>query len=86
MDYGDVQAYAKLYGLQDMYVAQQRRVMEQTVATLSAIGGSGNPHEAPPADLERFRSELLTLGGQLLMDAQLGEQLSKLYAENLQRR
>jgi hypothetical protein len=86
MDYGDVQAYAKLYGLQDLYVAQQRRLMEQTVATLSAIGRGGNPHEAPPADLERFRSDLLTLGGLLLMDAQLGEQLSELYAETLQRR
>ena len=85
MDYGDVQSYAKLINLQDLYVVQQRRLMEQTVATLSALGGSDNPHKAPQGDLERFRNDLLTLGGQLLMDVQLGEQLSKHYAEQLQR-
>jgi hypothetical protein len=82
MDYGDVQDYAKLYGYQDLYVSQQRRVMDRTVLVLSTIA-SGDPHQAPPNDLERFRQDLMTLRAELLADKQLGESLGKAYDEAL---
>jgi hypothetical protein len=83
MDYADVQAYARLYGYQDLYVSQQRRVMERTVSALSQVAGSADPHTAPPGDLERFRLELLALRGEMLADKQLGESLLKAYDEAL---
>jgi hypothetical protein len=81
MDYGDVQNYAKLYGQQDLYVSQQRRVLERTVSALSTLGD--DPHKAPPHDLERFRQDLMALRAELLVDKQLGESLAKAYDEAL---
>lgn len=83
MDYSDVQYYAKLYGYQDLYVSQQRRIMDRTVSALSQISGGSDPHQAPPKDLERFRLELMTLRGEMLADKQLGEALLKAYDEAL---
>lgn len=83
MDYANVQAYAKLYGHQDLYVSQQRRIMDRTVSALSQLAGGADPHNAPPADLERFRLELMALRGEMLADKQLGESLLKAYDEAL---
>ena len=84
MDYPDVQEYAKLYDLQNMYVNHQQRVMDRTVSELSKLAG-GDPHQAPPEDLQRFRQELQELSGDLLVDVQLGKQLSARYKEMLAR-
>jgi len=83
MDYADVQAYARLYGYQDLYVSQQRRVMDRTVSALSQLAGAADPHSAPPSDLERFRLELMSLRGEMHADKQLGESLLKAYDEAL---
>ncbi len=85
MDYADVQKYAKLYGTQSLYDDQQRRLMAQTVAALSALAGGydSDPHKAPPEDLERFRQNLMALRGLLLVDRQLGGSLLKIYSEAL---
>lgn len=83
MDYADVQDYARLYGHQDLYASQQRRVMDRTVSALSQIAGESDPHKAPPGDLERFRLELMALRGDMLADKQLGEALMKAYDEAL---
>ena len=82
MDYSDVQHYARLYGIQELYVSQQRRILDRTVSALSQLGG-GEPHKAPPNDLERFRLDLMTLPGEMLADKQLGEALAKAYDEAL---
>jgi hypothetical protein len=81
MEYADVQKYAKLYNLQALYEGEQRRVMEQVVAALSSMGG--DPHEASPADLERFRQQLFAVRGMLLIDRQLADSLLKSYKETL---
>ena len=83
MEYSDVQDYARLYGHQDLYVSQQRRIMDRTVSALSHLAGGSNPHEAPPNDLERFRLELMALRGELVADKQVGEALLKAYDEAL---
>ena len=81
MDYSDVQDYARLYGHQDLYASQQRRVMDRTVSVIGLI--SGDPHKASPDDLARFRLDLMALRGELLADRQLGESLAKAYEEAL---
>jgi hypothetical protein len=84
MEYADVQKYAKLYGNQSLYEDQQRRLMAQTVAALSALaGGADDPHKAPPDDLERFRQSVMALRGKLLVDRQFGGGLLKIYDEAL---
>ncbi len=83
MDYADVQKYAKLYSTQSLYESEQRRVMDQTVSTLSLGIADEDPTAASPQDLERFRLNLITLRGQLLVDRQLGEALLKIYDEAL---
>lgn len=81
MDYSDVQQYATLYGVQDLYVAQGQRLLDGMVSVLSIL--EGDPHAAPPNDLERFRQGLLALRGELLIDEQIGKQLSDAYKEML---
>jgi hypothetical protein len=81
MQYADVQKYAKLYNLQALYESEQRRVMEQVVAALSSMGEE--PDAASPADLERFRQQLLAVRGMLLVDRQLADSLLKSYKETL---
>jgi hypothetical protein len=81
MEYADVQKYAKLYNLQALYEGEQRRVMEQVVAALSSMGEE--PDAASPADLERFRQQLLAVRGMLLIDRQLADGLLKSYKETL---
>ena len=83
MEYSDVQDYARLYGIQDMYVSQQRRIMDRAVSALSQVAGGSDPHKAPPGDLERFRLELMALRGEMLADKQLGEALLNAYDEAL---
>jgi hypothetical protein len=82
MDYSDVQDYARLYGYQDLYVAQQRRIMDRTVSALGQVAGD-DPAKASPNDLERFRLELMALRAELLADKQLGESLARAYDEAL---
>jgi len=82
MTYSDVQDYARLYGHQELYVSQQRRILDRTVSALSQLAG-GDPHKALPNDLERFRLDLMALRGELLADKQLGESLAKAYEDAL---
>jgi hypothetical protein len=81
MDYADVQDYAKLYGVQELYTSQQRRVMDRTVSVIGLV--SDDPHKASADDLARFRLDLMALRGELLADRQLGEALAKAYGEAL---
>lgn len=82
MDYSDVQDYAKLYGHQELYASQQRRVMDRTVSALGLLSDD-DPHKAPPEDIARFRLDLMGLRGELLADRQLGDSLAKAYEEAL---
>lgn len=84
MDYALVQHYAKLYNLQALYEGEQRRVMGQVVGALSSLATGQDPHEASPADLERFRQQLLAVRGALVVDRQLGESLLRTYKETLE--
>lgn len=78
MDYAEVQRYSRLYALQDLYESQQRRALERLTAAL-ALFSHGDPTKAPMADVESFRRELLSLGGELGVLDQFGKQLVEGY-------
>ena len=78
MDYPEVQRYSRLYALQDLYEHQQRRALERLTAAL-ALFSHGDPTKAPRADVESFRRELLSLGGELGVLDQFGKQLLEGY-------
>jgi hypothetical protein len=80
MDYADVQRLAELYTLQAL-------VADNVGATLAAANNAGtfltvtdNPFAMPPATRDDFRVRLFDLRAHLLLDDQLGKQLSEGYA------
>jgi hypothetical protein len=83
MAYPDVQKYAAVYDLQDLYQAQARRSLEHLSDAL-VIVASGDPENAPRADVERFRAQLLTMSADLFVEEKLASQLRDRYAKALQ--
>lgn len=83
MDYAEVQKLAQVYTMQEMFVQQQQRYLERLSATTAILVASGNPMLAPLPDVERFRQQVITLGGDLLFEEQLARQLSERYAKAL---
>ena len=82
MPYVEVQRFAAAYVLQDMYQTQERRSLADVSSATAAIAG-GDPTTASTADLQHFRSTLLTMISDLLMEEQLAHQLSARYAATL---
>jgi uncharacterized protein (UPF0297 family) len=83
MSYAEVQKYAAVYALQEIYQTQERRSMEHVSSATAALAG-GDPTRLPRTDIDRFRAQLLTLRADLLVEEQLGRQLSERYAKALQ--
>jgi len=84
MDYDEVRRYSRIYALQDIFTAHQRRALERMSGALAALS-AGNPHKAAPKDLEAFRQHVLALRGDLLIDRDLGKALSSAYTSELER-
>jgi uncharacterized protein (UPF0297 family) len=82
MPYEEVQRFAAAYVLQNMYQEQERRSIAD-VSTATAAVVAGDPAKAPRADIEHFRSTLLTMSADLLIEEQLARQLSDRYAKVL---
>lgn len=83
LTYGEVQKYAAVYALQDLYAQQERRGFEH-LSDAIAIVSVGDPTKASRAEIERFRAQLLTLIADLSIEEQLARQLSDRYAKALQ--
>lgn len=83
MEYGDVQEYSKLYALQDLFAAQQRRTMEDLSAAITMFGGGSDPHAAAAKDLEAFRERVMALRARLEVEMQFGRRLSEAYQRML---
>jgi hypothetical protein len=82
MDYGEVQKYSKVYGIQQLFVDQQRRSLEHISVALTLFAGS-DPTAAPPRDLETFRQQVMLLRGDLVIEEQLGQRLAEVYGAAL---
>lgn len=82
MSYAEVQQYASAYTLQDQYQAQERRTFEHLASALSLVPTVVAP-TPPRADVEQFRSQVLTLNGDLYVERQLARQLRDRYVQLL---
>jgi hypothetical protein len=78
MEYEEVKRYSEIYALQELFAAQQRRVMQSLSGALP-ISALGDPHKAQVKDLEAFRTHVLETLGELAAEEQLGRQLLKGY-------
>jgi hypothetical protein len=82
MDYAEVQKYAGLYELQNLFAVQQRQVLGRLASALAVLG-AGDPHMAAPRDLELFRQQVLEQRAGLIIERQLGQGLSEAYGKTL---
>jgi hypothetical protein len=82
MDYDEVQRYSRLYSLQEIFSAHQRRFIDR----VSAVGGivaGGDPHKAPREDLQALRGHMLALHGDLTVEEDLARTLRQVYTGEL---
>jgi hypothetical protein len=86
MEYGEVQQYAALYGFQELLSSQYRRALDALTAALGVVADSpdGDPMKASPAELERFRQQVVTLKTILFGEEQMARALSQRYKKALE--
>jgi hypothetical protein len=84
MSYAEVRKYAEVYALQDIFVVQQRRLIEKVIASL-AIGGAGDPNRARRSDIEVFRTQLMAIMAEFVAEEVLAKQLREGYEKALTR-
>jgi hypothetical protein len=80
MDYDEVQRYSRIYALQDLLDAHQRRTLERLSGAV-AIVALGSPFEAAAKDLETFRAHVMAMLGDLLIEQDLARALNEAYQE-----
>ncbi|HZT78480.1 MAG TPA: hypothetical protein VFA27_17660 [Vicinamibacterales bacterium] len=80
MAFGDVQKYAGVYDLQELYESQERRSLEHMSDALVLVAAGIDPETAKRPDLERFRDRVLVMSADLLIETQLAHQLHERYA------
>ncbi len=87
MDYAEVQNYAEAYRIQTLLQQQHGRALDGMAAALALLGsGDGDPTKAPPADLERFRQQVMTLRSVLYIEEQISKQAVEKYQAVLDHR
>jgi hypothetical protein len=86
MDYAEVQRYANVYTMQDFLVQQHRRALDALSAALGILGAGegGDPTKAPPAELERFRQQVVALRSVLFVEEQMTRRASEVYKQALE--
>jgi hypothetical protein len=84
MDYAEVQKYATLYAFQEFLTAQQRRALDILVGAIGLITANGDPREAPPAELARFREQVVSLRSILYLEEQMTRTASERYKKALE--
>ena len=86
MDYAEVQKYAELYAFQEFLTAQHRRALDVLTAAIGLVTASedGDPTNAAPADIQRFRDQMLALRSILLIEEQMTHSASERYKKALE--
>jgi len=83
MDYAEVQKLSKLYDFQDLFVEQQRLILQQLSAASAILQGDFNPDQPNPKDLELFRERVMQLKASLTIQEDFAKRLAENYAEAL---
>jgi hypothetical protein len=81
MEYDEAQRYSGLYYRQAMFDEQQKKAIDLVASASMLMAGTFDPDQADPQDVRRFREQLMLLQANLLVTAQLSEQLMKVYRE-----
>jgi hypothetical protein len=81
MEFGDTQAYAEIYELQDFVVQGQREQVGRVagVTARAFAGRGGDPHRMRPSELEAFRARVLDAIGAWTVHRSLVTQLAEHY-------
>jgi hypothetical protein len=86
MDYAEVQKYAALYAFQDLLFEQHRRalgVLSEAIGILT-LSEDGDPTKTAPADLQRFREQVVLLRSILFIEGQWAHSISDRYKQALE--
>jgi len=86
MDYAEVQKYANIYDFQNFLTQQHSRAFDALSAALGILAASedGDPTKAPPADIERFRQQIVTLRSIIFVEEQMARTASERYKKALE--
>jgi hypothetical protein len=86
MDYAEVQKYAELYAFQDFLTAQHRRALDVLAAAIGLVTATddGDPTKTAPADLQRFREQVIALRSILFIEEQMTHTASERYKKALE--
>jgi hypothetical protein len=85
MDYSEVQHYASVYMTQDFLVQQHRTALDAASAALGILSaGEGDPTAAPPAEIDHFRQQVITLRSIVFVEEQMSHRMSEVYTKALQ--
>ena len=86
MGYAEVQRYADLYSFQDFMSTQHRQAIDALAASIGILAASegGDPTNAPPAEVERFRQQVVALKSILFVEEQMTRTASERYKKALE--
>ena len=86
MNYAEVQKYASIYNFQEFLTQQYSRSLDALAAALGILAASedGDPTKAPPAEIERFRQQVVTLRSILFVEEQMTRTASERYKKALE--
>jgi hypothetical protein len=86
MDYAEVQKYANIYDFQNFLAQQHSRAFDALSAALGILAANedGDPMKASPADLERFRQQIVRLRSILFIEEQMSRTASERYKKALE--
>jgi hypothetical protein len=82
MKYAEVQKYAEVYDVQDLYVRAEAQKL-QRVSQVEAILMGGDPNEANLKDIESFRQQILVSLADLTTEEHLAKTLSEAHGKLL---
>jgi hypothetical protein len=86
MEYAEVQKYANIYDYQAFLTQQHSRALDALSAGLGILAGSedGDPTKAPPAEIERFRQQVVALKSILFVEEDMTRSASERYKKALE--
>lgn len=86
MEYAEVKKYAALYAFQDFLTQQHRRAIDALSAAIGLITSNedGDPTKSAPADIERFREQIISLRSILYVEEQMSQTVSERYKKALE--
>jgi hypothetical protein len=86
MDYAEVKKYAALYTFQEFLIQQQRRALDGLSATIGILTSSeyDDPSQAPRAEIERFRDQVISLRSIVFVEEQLATAAAERYKKALE--